>query len=175
MENCIMKSIYRYLISERALETCDLNYVSSAPPIGNRHLSKSTSELSSPREMPEIRPRSAAPPEISNVTVYQKAHSFFAQLKVGSTLSFQIYVNWCFESLICSTHVLRYSIRSKRGVRHAKNMGADIFTSVRCSLNRECELCEAGQWLMKIFPFLRNMTITIDFSIYNFIFYVKQY
>ncbi|KAH0809663.1 hypothetical protein GEV33_013128 [Tenebrio molitor] len=49
--------------------------------MGARHLSKSTSELSSPREMPEIRPRSAAPPETSHLSVYQKAHSFFAQLK----------------------------------------------------------------------------------------------
>ncbi|KAL1493655.1 hypothetical protein ABEB36_009354 [Hypothenemus hampei] len=31
--------------------------------------------------MPEVRPRSAAPPEHSQISVYQKAHSFFAQLK----------------------------------------------------------------------------------------------
>lgn len=52
------------------------------PNMGGRHLSKSTSELSSPREMPEARPRSAAPPETSHLSVYQKAHSFFSQLKV---------------------------------------------------------------------------------------------
>ncbi|XP_044263295.1 multiple C2 and transmembrane domain-containing protein isoform X2 [Tribolium madens] len=67
--------------SKRALETYEFNNMSSTPTIGARHLSKSTSELSSPREMPEIRPRSAAPPEVSHLSVYQKAHSFFAQLK----------------------------------------------------------------------------------------------
>ncbi|KAJ8913652.1 hypothetical protein NQ315_007369 [Exocentrus adspersus] len=34
--------------------------------------------------MPEHRPRSAAPPEISHLSVYQKAHCFFAQLKMPS-------------------------------------------------------------------------------------------
>ncbi|XP_068895098.1 multiple C2 and transmembrane domain-containing protein isoform X4 [Tenebrio molitor] len=67
--------------SKRALEICEFNNMSTTPTMGARHLSKSTSELSSPREMPEIRPRSAAPPETSHLSVYQKAHSFFAQLK----------------------------------------------------------------------------------------------
>lgn len=71
-------------VAERALEICELDNMPAAPTMGGRrHLSKSTSELSSPREMPEHRPRSAAPPEISHLSVYQKAHSFFAQLKVS--------------------------------------------------------------------------------------------
>lgn len=54
--------------------------------MGGRHLSKSASELSSPREMPEMRPRSAIPPaEVTHVTVYQKAHIFFSHLKVGNS------------------------------------------------------------------------------------------
>ncbi|CAH0552190.1 unnamed protein product [Brassicogethes aeneus] len=68
--------------AERALETCDFDNISIKPNMGGRHLSKSTSELSSPRnEMPETRPRSAAPPESSHLSVYQKAHCFFSQLK----------------------------------------------------------------------------------------------
>lgn len=51
--------------------------------MGGRHLSKSASELSSPREMPEMRPRSAIPSaDVPHVSVYQKAHSFFSHLKV---------------------------------------------------------------------------------------------
>ncbi|XP_060536438.1 multiple C2 and transmembrane domain-containing protein isoform X3 [Cylas formicarius] len=66
---------------ERALEISDFDGIVSTATMGGRQLSKSTSELSSPREMPEIRPSSAAPPEHSHITVYQKAHSFFAQLR----------------------------------------------------------------------------------------------
>ncbi|XP_050310849.1 multiple C2 and transmembrane domain-containing protein isoform X4 [Anthonomus grandis grandis] len=70
---------------ERALEINDItgefDACTSSHMVGGRHLSKSASELSSPREMPEVRPRSAAPPEHSHISVYQKAHSFFAQLK----------------------------------------------------------------------------------------------
>ncbi|KAK9707929.1 C2 domain [Popillia japonica] len=71
---------------ERALEICDIGSLSSSSSsnLRGRHLSKSASELScSPRceEMTEIRPRSAAPPEHTHISVYQKAHSFFAQLK----------------------------------------------------------------------------------------------
>ncbi|KAG5898673.1 hypothetical protein JTB14_030623 [Gonioctena quinquepunctata] len=67
---------------ERSLETSELDNMSTTPSMGGRrHLSKSTSELSSPREMPEHRPQSAAPPEASHLSVYQKAHSFLAQLK----------------------------------------------------------------------------------------------
>ncbi|XP_049818190.1 multiple C2 and transmembrane domain-containing protein-like isoform X3 [Aethina tumida] len=69
------------LPSKRDLEICDLDNMPAKPNMGGRHLSKSTSELSSPREMPEARPRSAAPPETSHLSVYQKAHSFFSQLK----------------------------------------------------------------------------------------------
>lgn len=58
--------------------------MSSGPSMaGHRHISKSASDLSSPREMPEARPRSAAPSENHGFTVYQKAHSFFSQLKVS--------------------------------------------------------------------------------------------
>ncbi|ENN78073.1 hypothetical protein YQE_05227, partial [Dendroctonus ponderosae] len=64
---------------ERALEIEEFGAIASS--LANRHLSKSASELSSPREMPEARPRSAAPPEHSHISVYQKAHTFFAQLK----------------------------------------------------------------------------------------------
>lgn len=58
---------------------------------GRRHLSKSTSELSSPRsdnedhygrDTVEMRPQSAAPPETTHMSVVQKAHSFLSQLKV---------------------------------------------------------------------------------------------
>ncbi|CAG9762328.1 unnamed protein product [Ceutorhynchus assimilis] len=66
---------------ERALEISEYDALSTNPHMGGKHLSKSASELSSPREMPEARPRSAAPPEHSHISVYQKAHSFFAQLK----------------------------------------------------------------------------------------------
>ncbi|XP_074027374.1 multiple C2 domain and transmembrane region protein isoform X2 [Leptinotarsa decemlineata] len=67
---------------ERSLETNELDNMSTVPAMGGRrHLSKSTSELSSPREMPENRPQSAAPPEASHLSVYQKAHSFLSQLK----------------------------------------------------------------------------------------------
>ncbi|XP_017779625.1 PREDICTED: multiple C2 and transmembrane domain-containing protein 1-like, partial [Nicrophorus vespilloides] len=67
--------------SRRALETCELRHMTHSPSMGGRHLSKSASELSSPREMPEIRPRSAAPPGTLHTSVYQKAHTFFSQLK----------------------------------------------------------------------------------------------
>lgn len=86
-------------VAERALETYDYGYAASAAPIGNRHLSKSTSELSSPREMPEARPRSAAPPEHHHPTVYQKAHSFFSQLRVSDIRSAFVsrrrHFDWC--------------------------------------------------------------------------------
>lgn len=71
-------------IPERTLEQCELNTMSSPSNIAAKHLSKSASELSSPREMPEVRPSSAAPPEITHVSVYQKAHSFISQLKVST-------------------------------------------------------------------------------------------
>ncbi|KAJ3637253.1 hypothetical protein MTP99_000727 [Tenebrio molitor] len=77
-------------LEERALEICEFNNMSTTPTMGARHLSKSTSELSSPREMPEIRPRSAAPPETSHLSVYQKAHSFFAQLKMMQMKAYSI-------------------------------------------------------------------------------------
>ncbi|XP_076267814.1 multiple C2 domain and transmembrane region protein isoform X5 [Rhynchophorus ferrugineus] len=67
--------------SKRTLEINDFDSIASASHMVGKHLSKSASELSSPREMPEARPRSAAPPEHSHISVYQKAHSFFAQLK----------------------------------------------------------------------------------------------
>ncbi|KRT84625.1 hypothetical protein AMK59_852, partial [Oryctes borbonicus] len=74
-----------FFFPERALETCDIRSISSSSStLRGRHLSKSASELScNPRcdEMAEIRPRSAAPPEHTHISVYQKAHSFFAQLK----------------------------------------------------------------------------------------------
>ncbi|KAK9878536.1 hypothetical protein WA026_022433 [Henosepilachna vigintioctopunctata] len=63
------------------LEQCELNKMSSSSNISTRHLSKSTSELSSPREMPEARPSSAASPGNTHMSVYQKAHSFISQLK----------------------------------------------------------------------------------------------
>ncbi|KAK4885660.1 hypothetical protein RN001_001931 [Aquatica leii] len=66
---------------ESTLETCEITDIPSTP-MGNKHLSKSASELSSPREMPEVRPRSAASPGTSShLSVYQKTHSFFTQLK----------------------------------------------------------------------------------------------
>lgn len=68
--------------SERDLETCDLDFHYKSPPLG-RHLSKSASELSSPREPPEIRPYSAAPPGSVHLSVVQKTHSFFTQLRVS--------------------------------------------------------------------------------------------
>lgn len=96
--------------SKRALETCDLHNERMSPStstMGMRHLSKSASELScSPREPlpePEARPRSAAAvprggsgrgsshgagsssggasASGSHFTVYQKAHTFFSQIK----------------------------------------------------------------------------------------------
>lgn len=67
-------------MSKRALETCDLDSNYKSPPLG-RHLSKSASELSSPREPPEIRPFSAAPPGSVHLSVVQKTHSFFTQLR----------------------------------------------------------------------------------------------
>ncbi|XP_072389196.1 multiple C2 and transmembrane domain-containing protein isoform X2 [Diabrotica undecimpunctata] len=66
---------------KRALEVCEFDNMPSSPTMAGRHLSKSTSELSSPREAPEFRPQSAAPPETSHLSVYQKAHSFLAQIK----------------------------------------------------------------------------------------------
>ncbi|XP_044745710.1 multiple C2 and transmembrane domain-containing protein-like isoform X2 [Coccinella septempunctata] len=66
---------------KKSLEQCELNKMSSPSNIAAKHLSKSASELSSPREMPEVRPSSAAPPEHTHVSVYQKAHSFISQLK----------------------------------------------------------------------------------------------
>ncbi|GLV39850.1 Multiple C2 domain and transmembrane region protein [Carabus blaptoides fortunei] len=68
-------------MSKRALETCDIEDSRyKSPPLG-RHLSKSASELSSPREPPEIRPFSAAPPGSVHLSVVQKTHSFFTQLR----------------------------------------------------------------------------------------------
>ncbi|XP_045470133.1 multiple C2 and transmembrane domain-containing protein isoform X3 [Harmonia axyridis] len=69
------------IVEERSLEQCELNKMSSSSNIAAKHLSKSASELSSPREMPEVRPSSAAPPENTHLSVYQKAHSFISQLK----------------------------------------------------------------------------------------------
>ncbi|XP_066262384.1 multiple C2 and transmembrane domain-containing protein isoform X2 [Euwallacea similis] len=66
---------------ERALEISDYDAISTTSHLANKHLSKSASELSSPRETPDVRPRSAAPPEHSHISVYQRAHSFFAQLR----------------------------------------------------------------------------------------------
>ncbi|XP_066262385.1 multiple C2 and transmembrane domain-containing protein isoform X3 [Euwallacea similis] len=67
--------------SKRALEISDYDAISTTSHLANKHLSKSASELSSPRETPDVRPRSAAPPEHSHISVYQRAHSFFAQLR----------------------------------------------------------------------------------------------
>ncbi|KAF5294414.1 hypothetical protein FQA39_LY13399 [Lamprigera yunnana] len=68
-------------IENSTLETCEINDPPTTP-LGSKHLSKSASELSSPREMPEVRPRSAASPGTSShLSVYQKTHSFFTQLK----------------------------------------------------------------------------------------------
>ncbi|XP_031349348.1 multiple C2 and transmembrane domain-containing protein isoform X3 [Photinus pyralis] len=66
--------------NESTLETCEISDIPTSP-LGSKHLSKSASELSSPREMPEVRPRSAASPGVSHLSVYQKTHSFFSQLK----------------------------------------------------------------------------------------------
>lgn len=83
-----------YFVSERELELCEqLDKMTTSPKMcGRRHLSKSTSELSSPRgdnedgpygrDRGEIRPQSAAPPETTHMSVVQKAHSFLSQLKV---------------------------------------------------------------------------------------------
>lgn len=83
------------VLSERDLEVCDQrdSVTTSTKMSGHRrHLSKSTSELSSPRDdfdepygidRAENRPQSAAPPGTTHMSVVQKAHSFLSQLKVS--------------------------------------------------------------------------------------------
>lgn len=78
----------KFPFAEGALESreeiSDIVASPTSTTLRGRHLSKSTSELSSPHkeDVPEIRPRSAAQGDTSHVSVYQKAHSFFTLLKV---------------------------------------------------------------------------------------------
>ncbi|XP_044740729.1 multiple C2 and transmembrane domain-containing protein isoform X2 [Chrysoperla carnea] len=70
------------LESNEDIYECGADGETEDRPLG-RHLSKSASELSSPRELHEPRPYSAAPASQHHIhnTVVQKTHNFFSTLK----------------------------------------------------------------------------------------------